>query len=81
MKLPRYRMKRMHEKHFALAYVSACMDKDVAVLEERIKRAIDCLDTFIGDTDPDEIDYYEHPEIHAMHILLGVDEDETESTK
>ena len=63
----------MNEKNFAPTYVSACLDEDVMVMEERIKKAINCLDTFIGDTDPDEIDYHEQPEIHAMHILLGVE--------
>ena len=48
----------------------------IDLLQDRIRRAIDCLDEAVGDTSPDEIDYYEHPEVHAMHILLGVEEAE-----
>jgi hypothetical protein len=44
-------------------------------LEDKIKRAINILDIAIGDTDPEVIDYSEHPMIHAMHVLLGVDKD------
>ena len=47
----------------------AKMDK----MKEQIRKAIDCLDTHFGDTGPDYIDYYEQPDLHAMHILLGVD--------
>lgn len=43
-------------------------------LETKIKRTINILDTAIGDTDPEVIDYSEHPMIHAMHILLGMEE-------
>jgi len=41
-------------------------------LQRRIDKAIDIIDQMLGDTDPEEIDYYEHPEIHAMHVLLGI---------
>lgn len=51
----------------------AALRAEVELWEHRCKRAIDVLDGALGDTDPDEIDYHEHPEIYAMHILLGVD--------
>jgi hypothetical protein len=45
--------------------------------EDKIKRAINILDIASGDTDPETIDYAECPMIHAMHVLLGIDKDDS----
>ena len=50
-------------------------EEDNAELRRRASKAIDILDQAAGDSDPDIIDYDECPDIRAIHVLLGKEEE------
>lgn len=44
---------------------------EIKVLKDRIQLAAAMLKEHIGDMNPGEVNYYKHPVIHALHILMG----------